>query len=850
MTGDSVNFVDLSAGKYMYTITEGSGCVIYPSDSIELIGGTGTTADAGSDQTICADSVYLSANSPAAGETGSWTLINGSGIIDNEFSNETWIRNLGEGQNTFRWTIAGVDSICYSIDELDIIRDCSVDCNDFIVAASSQDATCSNGSDGSIQLVIPTGFSGNYMYYFQGDTTAFSTSIVVVPELTPNSYTVVVRDFVYDCYDTLVNVVVGLNNSLTSSAIKTDPSCNASDGGIIISTNGGTEAYTYLLIKNSNDSTINDTGIFTGLGVGTYDYLITDDTTGCTIGNQGIILDDNSTLQATADPTSFVNSSCYGEPLGHAVINVTGGTGSYEYSVDGSIWQSFVTGNEITDLPPNGTYSVLVREDASTPCYDSAEVTILNEYEQITVSFSITDASCDNNDGVVNIESITGGLAPYEISFSNQPFETVDLSNLPEYNGLPSGTFTIQIRDAVLCTILDNTAYVDDPGAIIANITEIAPSCNGQGLNGTITISIDPSDNVNPPPYRLGIGRYDQDVSEVTMHDISASNFIAIDTLQNGSYFTLLSSVNGGCETRTDHLISGGPYSIDFDTTNIKNISCKGSTGSVTIINLTGNTSLSYRVELISLPSNNVVYSDTRPYADFVNGFTIDGSVTDNIVVGNYQVRISQDDNGCSVIEVSGNFEITEPVNILDFVVTDSIPSFPDLPTGSITIRVQASGGGLYEVMAENISPLFPGQETFVDWEQVMPSNENPNIYEHTLVELYAGTYEITVADNYDCEIVKEIELSSDLNIFIPNVFTPNNDGVNDYFYVRNLPQTGTQMIISNRWGRIVFESSDYNYDNLWDGEGVLDGIYFYTMSVPSGNTYNGWVEVWRGKQR
>jgi len=154
--------------------------------------------------------------------------------------------------------------------------------------------------------------------------------------------------------------------------------------------------------------------------------------------------------------------------------------------------------------------------------------------------------------------------------------------------------------------------------------------------------------------------------------------------------------------------------------------------------------------------------------------------------------------------------------------------------------------------MAENIAPVFPGQESFIDWEEISASTSNPNIFDHTLTEIYAGTYEVTVGDDYGCEITKEVTLGFDKGIFIPNVFTPNGDGVNDYFFVRNLPDagSGTKLTISNRWGNLVFESSDYNYDNLWDGEDNNDGIYFYTLYIPGEKTFNGWVEIWRGDQR
>ncbi len=68
----------------------------------------------------------------------------------------------------------------------------------------------------------------------------------------------------------------------------------------------------------------------------------------------------------------------------------------------------------------------------------------------------------------------------------------------------------------------------------------------------------------------------------------------------------------------------------------------------------------------------------------------------------------------------------------------------------------------------------------------------------------------------------------------IPNVFTPNNDGINDHFVISGTGFTEYQLVIVNRWGEIVFETD--NPKNGWDGKsnGKLcsDGVYFYSFSA------------------
>ncbi|QMU27783.1 gliding motility-associated C-terminal domain-containing protein [Adhaeribacter radiodurans] len=82
---------------------------------------------------------------------------------------------------------------------------------------------------------------------------------------------------------------------------------------------------------------------------------------------------------------------------------------------------------------------------------------------------------------------------------------------------------------------------------------------------------------------------------------------------------------------------------------------------------------------------------------------------------------------------------------------------------------------------------------------------------------------------------------------FIPaNVFTPNNDGLNDYFQMPNLPPNYCESIfasitIFNRWGNQVYNST--NREFKWDGHNATDGVYYYLIKF-SDKEYKGHVTL------
>ena len=166
----------------------------------------------------------------------------------------------------------------------------------------------------------------------------------------------------------------------------------------------------------------------------------------------------------------------------------------------------------------------------------------------------------------------------------------------------------------------------------------------------------------------------------------------------------------------------------------------------------------------------------------------------------------------------------------------------------------------------KNNDTVYDGQDTLIEisnfyWEfdgyERTFTEEKPTIaYSSSQGSTPVTKFTATSDMGCDSTYTKTIQVLP-VKLKIPNIFTPNGDGINDYFEIGygedgrpindlSVYFLSNKLVIFNRWGRIVYESNDYKND--WDGGKLPDGTYFYVLEC-KGETqnyrYQGSVMIW-----
>lgn len=492
---------------------------------------------------------------------------------------------------------------------------------------------------------------------------------------------------------------------------------------------------------------------------------------------------------------------------------------SYTLSVspNGTITANFAN-DSITVAPtftiaPVGTGSVIYTISATNPiggCVSTQTVEII--YPSLNTSINVKTDSivCEGSNTIL---SATGAGNYNWYSYQNGSLTYIASTDSVTVAPTTIGTNTYIVTGTAPCpgstkdSVIVTIDVIQIANLIITPLPDVT-KC----LNKFIVLNADVESTV---PGNTGQPYIYSWTTLPTNNPASGVNSTSGYTVTSDTTITLVVTVNGFCSN---------PIS---DT--------------VIVNNFIDNLSVSITNSVITCPDKLITlnalinggYPDYEYYWS-ANSTTVAGTSSFNFTSpssgGTYTVGITVIDS-CGYEDFDSDIVVVLP-NTLNISILDSITACGNTP---FTLRSSASGG-------------YSDYSYFWTLDSEIISTSQNLSFATPAAE---GTYSVfvTVSDScgYQKTNVEVINVLTPCMVEIPNVITPNGDNTNEYFTLRNLEyHPNTRVTIFDRWGKKIYENSNYN--NEWKAEGLTDGTYFYIVEVSDDKNYTGFVTVFKGQ--
>lgn len=490
------------------------------------------------------------------------------------------------------------------------------------------------------------------------------------------------------------------------------------------------------------------------------------------------------TAHITADQTSI----CMGTEARFEVIGSNLGLNpSYEWTVDGAITGTNDPELITTQLTDGAVVNCKVSLIGNCLTTDELNPDPINmQVNDIVTPSVIIDANTAQACAGATITfTATGqnwGLSPvFQWALNGQVISN-DATDFVVDNYQENDQITIEVISDELCTIEDTVSATAAPVAISTIDLEVVDLLNEHcdQKNGFVEIAID--GGVAPLTTEWNTG-----APESYLENVAAGEYTLVVTDQIGCSATITTEVEN----------IAGPQILDISTTPAL---CEEATGTA----------------LITLNDDQ---QDYKFHWVFPNGDIVDtdeGNLT--LPAGQYDVEV-ENEFGCIASAI--------------FEVERHSPIVVDLGED---LEVQ-----LGEEIVVQPFVNFSGEMTY-EWisEAVLPCNDCEKL---NLTPTDNAVYQVVATNEYGCTATDEIEIKvlPNAEVFIPNVFSPNGDGANDYFTVfgGNNLQAIARMQIFDRWGNVIYEETGLTpnvetegWDGYFKGEPLGQGVYVYVIQL------------------
>lgn len=437
--GSSNVFSDLTANSYLIKVRDRSGCEISKTVSVSQ-GGALTLAVTNATPVQCAGGSNGSVTLSAGGSAGPYTYSNDGSF----YGSSATFPNLSEGSYTFYAKDGNgcVKTVSQTIGYQSKIT---------VSLKSQQNISCFGGNNGTI-TIDTVGSSPSGILQFSTDGSTFQTN-PQFSSLSAGAYQIRVKD---NLCQTTVNVTLTQPADLSVSAsVAQNVSCfEGANGQIQANVTGGVPTYQYSL----DGTTYGNSALFSSLSANNYKIWVKD-VNGC-VKQSGIV----TIVQPTVLVPGVVSTThvkCFGGNDGEVGLSASGGTSPYEYSKNGSDFQTAAT---LTGLSAGVDQTFTIRD--SKGCTKTVTATLTQPAAAFTISLTRkTDLTCfQDSTGRIEV-SAAGGTTAYRFSLNNTSFQTSGV-----FTTLAAGSYTVYGKDAQECAFTLSVT-VNQPAVLQANVT-------------------------------------------------------------------------------------------------------------------------------------------------------------------------------------------------------------------------------------------------------------------------------------------------------------------------------------------------------------------------------------------
>jgi len=691
------------------------------------------------------------------------------------------IDSLAEG--TYRLTVTD-DNGCSDSTFVDI----DAPQGPIIVLLENDTLDCNGDADGNLSVDARNG-NGNITTYTWTTPDGTTVNGESLTGLAPGAYAIAIASDA-GCLTVDTAFVIEPSPLQVDSIGVTAPTCPGERNGLLsVFASGGTGPYTYRWSDDPNQVLTQPSK--PGISAGTYTVTVTDANNCQPPATQTVTVEDPADIIVNIIDESTVN--CFdGDCDGQATV-----TARYADGRQSAFSFTFANGEESIGVDTAFATMLcagetLVTAVDSNNCQSTDTVNIGSPPE-ILPNLSANAVSCNGlSDGAARVD-VSGGTAPYSIEWLNSGTQADSIADLT------AGNYPVLITDSNNCTKRD-TASITEPDELRLIVLENSdntrdPSCSNT-QDGQITVQPNTNANINP----LGAAPY-------TWSDgVGAPDSAVATGLSAGTYSVSITDTRG-CTDSVSYTLDQ-PTPVQAIVNQPEDPLCFGDATFLEIDTAFGGSGSGYSYEL-----NN-------------NGLTFEINDAAPIFAGLTRITVF-DGNGCT-------YEDSVRVQQPDQLLVEFNPSV-------ITVEL---GDSLTQLQPEITSSTPIGSYSWTpDVFLSNPTVENPFIE----VPLNSQEYTLTVQDINGCSASGRIfvELDRNRNVYVPNAFSPDNDGQNDEFKV--FACNGVKQInfaqIYDRWGNLIYSEDTLPLDCnngtvIWNGEtnnGVDDlgsGVYVYVVEI------------------